>query len=152
LRIVQAELKDRNDRLQLLLDINNTLVSNLEFRDLLRAISVRLRELMRCEGVGVVLREAGTDVLRLYAIDFPGRPGLANEEQLVDEASPMARVFRSGQAQSHFLGDGQEPDPRAAAAGLKAYCHLPLTSGNRKIGVLSLARAELSLSRRRTWS
>ena len=50
---MQAELEHEKDRLKLLLDMTNTLVSNLELRDLLRAISASIRQDMHCDSVGV---------------------------------------------------------------------------------------------------
>src|SRR2546428_7767129 len=44
------------DRLELLLDLTNSLVSNLELRDLLRAISASVRRVMRCDGVACYYR------------------------------------------------------------------------------------------------
>jgi formate hydrogenlyase transcriptional activator len=41
----QAELRSNNERLKLLLDLNNAIVSNLELRDLLRAISASIRHI-----------------------------------------------------------------------------------------------------------
>jgi hypothetical protein len=40
-------LQSNNDRLRLLLDVTNKLVSNLELRDLLRAVSQDVRRVMR---------------------------------------------------------------------------------------------------------
>jgi len=71
------------DRLALLLDLTNTLVANLELRDLLRAISASVRRVMRCDAVGVLLPEAAGHQLRLYALDFPSSKGIVQEESLV---------------------------------------------------------------------
>jgi transcriptional regulator with GAF, ATPase, and Fis domain len=49
------ELRSNNERLKLLLDLNNAIVSNLELRDLLRAISASVRQVMKCDSVGVAL-------------------------------------------------------------------------------------------------
>ena len=49
---MQAELEREKDRLKLLLDMTNTPVSNLEFRDLLRTISASIRRVMQCDSVG----------------------------------------------------------------------------------------------------
>jgi formate hydrogenlyase transcriptional activator len=40
--------KQAEDRLQLLLDVTNQVVSNLQLRDLLRAISASVRRVMQC--------------------------------------------------------------------------------------------------------
>ena len=57
-QVAQAELQQERDRLKLVLDLSNSLVSNLELRDLLRAISASVRRVMRCEAVGVVLPDS----------------------------------------------------------------------------------------------
>src|SRR4051794_31148189 len=54
-QIAQTALQHKNDRLKLLLELNNTIASNLELRDLLRAISASLRPVMHCDGVAVAL-------------------------------------------------------------------------------------------------
>src|SRR6266853_3750024 len=55
LQSTQAELRGEKDRLKLLLDLNNSMVSKLELRDLLRVISASVRRLMQCDSVGVNL-------------------------------------------------------------------------------------------------
>jgi hypothetical protein len=45
----RSDAQRESDRLKLLLDMTNTLVSNLEPRDLLRAISVSIRQDMHCD-------------------------------------------------------------------------------------------------------
>jgi len=54
----RPELQRESDRLKLLLDITNTLVSNLECRDLLRTVSASIRQVMRCDNVSAWLPDA----------------------------------------------------------------------------------------------
>src|SRR6266567_5126568 len=82
-QIAQTALQHKNDRLKLLLEVNNTIVSNLELRDLLRAISGSLRSVMQCDGVGIALPDRESGQLRVYALDFPGSKGSAQEETLI---------------------------------------------------------------------
>src|ERR1700730_15795485 len=82
LQSTQAELRSEKDRLKLLLDLNNAIVSNLELRDLLRVISGSVRQVMQCDSVGVNLPDPETGELRLYALDFPGTKGFLREELL----------------------------------------------------------------------
>src|SRR5438552_210896 len=63
-QLAQAALQHKNDRLKLLLEVNNTIVSNLELRDLLMAISASLRSVMQCDGVGIALPDRETKLLR----------------------------------------------------------------------------------------
>src|SRR5579864_1860103 len=65
-RSLQEQLARDRDRLQLLLDLNNRLVSNLDLRDLFRAISTGIRRVMQCDYAALSLPE-GSDEMRLYA-------------------------------------------------------------------------------------
>jgi formate hydrogenlyase transcriptional activator len=64
------------DRLRLLLDLTNRVMSTLDLRELLREASANIRRVMHCEGVGVTLPDADTGTLRLYALDFPEGKGI----------------------------------------------------------------------------
>jgi formate hydrogenlyase transcriptional activator len=150
-QIAQTALQHKNERLKLLLEVNNTIVSNLELRDLLRAISASLRSVMQCDGVGVTLPDSEGKQLRVYAVDFPNSKGPIWEEILIaaDEDSPGARVFRTGEPVSILAGELDRVDPLAEAEGLQSLCHIPLISRNRTLGLLSLARlAPIPFSRR----
>jgi formate hydrogenlyase transcriptional activator len=141
-RAAEAELRERNERLQLLLEINNTLVSNLEYRDLLHAILTNLRVLMKCDGVGVALHDTARDRLRIAVVQFPGGRTEFSEDDLLEEDSPAAAAFRSGQTVCAGAGTGQPVDSIARAHGLQAVCILPLASRHRKLGLLTLVRTD----------
>ncbi len=142
----QSELERKNERLKLLLDLNNAVVSNLELRDLLRAISAGVRPVMQCDGVGVSLLDSESGQLQLYALDFPGSKGFIREEILLPvEDSPAGSVLRTGQPlalNSRDLAQLDPPDRVAEAEGLKALCRLPLVSRNRVLGILGLGRLQ----------
>jgi len=139
-RVAQTALQNKNERLKLLLELNNSLVSNLQLRDLLKALSASIRPVMHCDGVAVVLPDADGKQLRFAAFDFPKMTGKVHEGKLIpaDGDSQIARVFRSGEA----LSGSQDVDPMAKAEGIQSLCHIPLISRNRTLGVLSLARLE----------
>ncbi len=135
----QAELTKTNERLKFLLELNNTLVSNLEFQDLLRAISTNIRAAMRCDGAGVMLSEPGAERLRLYAVDFPGVPGV-EEGVLIPDDSPVTTAFHSGEPVAVVFAPGSKSDEFAQRNSIQAACHIPLIRCGRKLGVLALAR------------
>jgi len=141
-QIAQTALQRKNDRLKLLLDVNNTIVSNLELRDLLRAISGSLRSVMQCDAVGVALPDRESKHLQVYALDFPGHEGQIREGMLIaiDEDSSGARVFRTGEPVSLLRGDSVHFDSMAEEQGVQLMCQIPLISRNRTLGLLSLAR------------
>ena len=142
-QLAQRELESKNDRLKLLLDLTNSLVSNLEFRDLLRAISASVRRVMQCDLVGVSLPDSDSNQLRLHALDFPGSKGFIQEEMLIPWDSLPGTVFRTGKAVAGNARElpqfGSETGPRTAE-GLQSACVLPLVSRNRVLGILGLAR------------
>src|SRR5713226_7081835 len=94
---MQAELEREKDRLKLLLEMTNTLVSNLEFRDLLRAISASIRRVMQCDSVGVWLPDSKQGQLRAHALEFLESKGFAKEDLLLPvEGSLIGSVFKTG--------------------------------------------------------
>jgi formate hydrogenlyase transcriptional activator len=147
----KPELQNESDRLKLLLDMTNTLVSNLEFRDLLRAISASIRRDMHCDVVGVLLPDSEQRQLRSHALDFPETKGFVKEGSLNPvEGSMMGSVFRTGKpvvigTRAGAMGVLETPD--ILAEDIESVCALPLISRNRTLGVLGLgSRAENSFS------
>ncbi|HUC54789.1 MAG TPA: sigma 54-interacting transcriptional regulator [Candidatus Cybelea sp.] len=145
LRRTSEELQSKNDRLRLLLDVTNQVVSNLELRDLLRALSQGVRRVMQCDYAGLSLQDAEEKQLRLYALDFPEGKGFFHEELVYSiEGSPSGTAFRTMKPvtlQSPFAAWLDSPIAQIAVReGLHSVCCLPLISRNRAIGVLVLGR------------
>jgi formate hydrogenlyase transcriptional activator len=130
--------KRAQDRLELLLDLTNSVVSNLDLRDVLRAVSASIRRVMRCDGVGVALPELESDRLRLFAFDFPAAKGIVQEGLLPpgEDTYPLTslRTGRPVRVTSSELPD----DHLARIVGVKTMCHLPLTTQKGVLGVLTL--------------
>ncbi|MGA7414454.1 MAG: sigma 54-interacting transcriptional regulator [Bryobacteraceae bacterium] len=139
----QAELRSNNERLKFLLELNNAIISNLELRDLLRAITVSVRHVLKCESVGVALPDPNDQRLRIHAVDFPEGRGLIREEGKVPTAEgPTNRVFRSGEpiALDARALAALDSNNLAVAEGFQALCDVPLVSRNHTLGVLCLGR------------
>ena len=145
LRRASEELQSNNERLQLLLDVTNQVVSNLQLRDLLRAVSHDVRGVMQCDYAGLSLPEAENKELRLYALDFPESKGFLQEDLVYSvEGAPSGTAFRTMKPlalQSPFTDWVNYPIVQMAVReGLKSFCFLPLISRDRAIGVLVLGR------------
>jgi formate hydrogenlyase transcriptional activator len=127
------------ERLKLLLDLTNRVVTKLDLRELLREISASIRRVMQWEGVGVILPDSETDQLRLYAFDHPGSKGIAHEGDIIsaEESESVVKAFRTGQPVCVAEVESTA-DPLASAEGLKSLYQLPLISRERVLGVLSL--------------
>ena len=127
------------ERLELLLDLTNRVVSNLNLRDVLREISANIRRVMQCDGVGIDLPSPEDHKLRLYALDFPGSSGVIQEgfEPPASEQDSAVRVFRTGETVI-VSREELESSPLAVQIGMKSLAHVPLTGRNQIVGVLSL--------------
>jgi formate hydrogenlyase transcriptional activator len=143
----QACLQRQNERLQLLLNLTTRITSNLDLREVLRAISANFRELMRCDGAGVWLpgEEAGT--FKLYAFDASSSKGFAKEDLIITPAEddPGKRAFETMKptvATVEEIGwpGGGEGYRLAAAEGVKSACFIPLVSRGRALGDLMIVR------------
>jgi formate hydrogenlyase transcriptional activator len=145
LQKASEELQSKNGRLQLLLDVTNQVVSNLQLRELVRAISQDVRRVMQCELASLALPEKDNEHLRLYAVDFPEGKGYLQEEMVYAiEGAPSGMAFRTMRPvtlQSPFDGWLQYPMVQMAVReGMKSFCALPLISRSHAIGTLNLGR------------
>jgi formate hydrogenlyase transcriptional activator len=147
-RLAQEELAREHSRLQLLLEINNTLVAKRDTRELFAAISASMRRVTHHLYSQIVLYDAETRQLVVRAVDFPsGSKGLISEGLAVPlEHSPAGRVYTSAQPllianleRSRFPSDTTE---RLLQEGVKSICLAPLISHDRVLGVLSIGRSE----------
>jgi formate hydrogenlyase transcriptional activator len=126
------------ERLRLLLDLTNRVVSTLDLHALLREVVASLRRVMQCEGVGVTLPDPDTGKLRLYALDFPTSRGFLHEGQLTaDVSTSVTTVFESRQA-VNMNREQIATDGPVALEGANSLCRVPLVSHDRVLGVLSL--------------
>ena len=69
-------LAHERDRLRLLLDVNNAIVSTLDMPDVFAAISAFCRDVVHHEYTSLALLEKDSNSIRLFALDFPG--GVSN--------------------------------------------------------------------------
>ncbi len=135
----QQKLAHERDRCQLLLEINNTLVSNLNLRELLSAISGCLRRVMPHDLAGLALHDPGLNKLRVTALEFPEHEDAFVEGEIIDlEENPGGRAFTT--RQPVISGLDHLVDPLGQRAGIKSGCTVPLISHDRALGILGIAR------------
>lgn len=140
----QKQLTHERDRQRLLLEINNAVVSHLNLRDLLKAISACLRQVIPHDLAAISLYDPESRQLLSHALDFP-----KNQEffgiglPIPIEGTPTGRAFTSRQTVLvRHLDPAQFPEEvikSAAAEGLKSGCSIPLISHNRVLGTLDIA-------------
>jgi len=135
----QQKLAHERDRCQLLLEINNTLVSNLNLRELLSAISGCLRRVMPHDLAGLALHDPAINKLRVTALEFPEHEDAFVEGEIIDlEENPGGRAFTT--RQPVISGLDHLVDPLGQRAGIKSGCTVPLISHDRALGILGVAR------------
>src|SRR6201998_2475421 len=134
----------QNDQLQLLLNLTNRITSNLELRDLLRAIAANIREVIRADAVTVALPDAASEKFRVFAMDFPHGKGVVKEELLV---TPSAAVKKALDTLKPVVVDTRERNELSseasdivAAEGIKTFCNIPLANRGRALGIMSILR------------
>jgi formate hydrogenlyase transcriptional activator len=129
--------RQAQERLELLLDLTNRVISNLELRDVLREVSAQIRRVMQCEGAGVILPNREDGKLQLYALDFPGAPPHLEEgyEPPPEKEHVAADVFRTGHPR--IVSREEIPDD-IRATDIHSCVHLPMTGRNGMVGVLTL--------------
>jgi formate hydrogenlyase transcriptional activator len=135
------------DRLKLILDLTNQVVSNLEFPELLRSTSANVRRVMQADAAAIMLPDSEGQNLRVHALDFPDSRGIFTEGALVPVAATMpGDAFRTGNPIVINRLDPAEIPPemyrKAKGEGLNSFCDVPLLSRQRVLGVLAVARHE----------
>src|SRR4029077_230763 len=134
----------QNDQLQLLLDLTSRITSNLQLRDLLRAIAANIREVIHADAVTVVLPDAGSERFRGLAMDFPHGKGVVKEELLVTPTSAVKKALDTLKPVVVDMREHNELTSEAsdivAAEGIKTFCNIPLANRGRALGILSILR------------
>jgi formate hydrogenlyase transcriptional activator len=141
---VQQQLKEEHDRLRLLLEVNNTVVSALDLRALINAVSASLRPLVPHEYASIALYDAGSQRLHIHALDFPVSKGMLTEGLSVPvDGSPTGRALTTGRPvfirHSDIEQFGSDMARRILAEGLQSALCLPLISHGRPLGTLTVA-------------
>jgi formate hydrogenlyase transcriptional activator len=142
---VRAQLESERNKLQLILDLNNSVVSNLELREVLQSVSPGIRKTMRLDGVALILPDAENVRLQLYALDFPDGKSTLHQDVSIPLGSLAVQVFRTGKP---WVGDIEELNESGAGNwlisgdGVETICMLPLIRCNNTLGVLCLVRLE----------
>jgi len=140
----QQALAHERDRLRLLLEVNNAVVSHLELKPLFAAIAVSLRKVIEHDYTSLALHDAGSNRLWLNVLDFPEGKGLIYEGIPVPiEDSPGGVAFTERRPvlinaeglqrfESEFV-------TKLKAEGVQSICCLPLITPGRILGTLNLA-------------
>jgi formate hydrogenlyase transcriptional activator len=139
----QAELEAERDRLGLLLDVTNAVVTELDTRALFRAVAPALKRCCGADAVALTLFDPDAGVLRKHACDMPtsiDSPADPAPVELSLDGSPSGRVFKTGEPGIFNASQLAEfPDAEhLRTMGICSFCAVPLATVQGVLGTLSL--------------
>jgi formate hydrogenlyase transcriptional activator len=144
----QTQLARERDRLQVLLEVNNVLVTSRELPEVFRSIVSTLKRVIHHDYTSLALLDPASGLLKIHALDFPGHQGLFKQEITISrDASPAGNAIATGQP---LLARGAELDRYTSDVirvlrreGLESVCCVPLITQGRTFGSLNLASLRL---------
>jgi formate hydrogenlyase transcriptional activator len=140
----QKQLALERDRLRVLLEINNVLVTTRELPEVFRGIVATLERVIHHDYTSLALLDPDTGLLKIHALDFPGNQGIFKPETTVSrDNSPAGRAIATnlpliarGSELDHY---GSEIIRTLRAEGIQSVCCTPLVHHGRTFGTLNLA-------------
>jgi formate hydrogenlyase transcriptional activator len=140
----QQDLARERDRLRLLLEVNNAVVSRLDLRDVFAATAASLRRVIPHVLASLYLYDPDNEVVSRHALDSPSGKGLLQEGFVgpIDNtpAGPAIRTGKPALFDEDDLKRLQSDVGRLLLEeGVKSGCCVPLKSHNRLLGTLNIA-------------
>lgn len=142
-RVAGAEAKRRSEELQLLLEINNAVVTQLDLRALARVTATRLRGVLRHDVTGISLYDEATQQFRAYMFDLPENlPPIPEGTLMPLEGTIGGLAFHAGRPvfleryEAEFLTS--EFDRHLMEAGIRSGGVVPLIAHDKKLGFLGV--------------
>jgi formate hydrogenlyase transcriptional activator len=144
---LQGELREERDRLRLLLEVNNLLVSRLEYPDLLQTLSESLQRVVKHDSASVALVDKESGQLRLEALTYHDARGVLEPHNLLSlDGSPAGITFGSGVAKVFRRTDLDQfvihDAPTLLSARSQSVCCVPLITRRGRLGTLNVASAD----------
>ena len=145
----QGQLTRERDRVRLLLEVNNAVVSHLDLDDLFPAVSSCLRRVIQHDGSALVLVDLETRRYRVHVLSFAKNQSFVREGRVESDScmkSPAAIAISTGKPAVFGEEDlknlcSESPAvQQLIAEGVKAFCSVPLLSHDRVLGALNVGR------------
>ena len=138
----QRELAIERDRLRLLLEINNHLVTKLDINDLFRSASASIRSYFGSDFTGFWVLEKGSHQLHRAVLDFPGGKGVLADVGSTDLTEAEYQKLRTRQSEIWSLNE-IENSPASIAETLRAesitsVAVAPLATSSGPLGILAI--------------
>lgn len=140
-RITEMALRESSDRLKLLLDVNNAVVSKLGLPQLERLIPTRIREAMQCDAVYLSMPLGEGHYYSVQGLDFPTSKGYLRERLVLDMtpagSSALAKVSSRG-VSGRMRGQVTNARQIDEMEGFKSECLIPVVAGEERLAMLHL--------------
>ncbi|MDR4472309.1 MAG: sigma 54-interacting transcriptional regulator [Nitrospira sp.] len=141
------DLAHDRDRLRLLLEVNNAVVSHLDLDQLFPAVSACLRRVIQHDGSSLLLCDEATGRWRIHVLDFDRNESFIEEGRIEESTqSPSCLAITTGKAalfgeRDLLVMSGTSPCAQDLLdRGIKSFCSVPLLSRNRALGALNVGR------------
>src|SRR5690349_10832452 len=136
------------DRIQLLLEINNALVSTLDLNEVVKNVSASLRDIMPHDAAGIALYEPEHDHLREYTnVSYMDVQAFRVGDTIAIEGTPAGEVFSTGKPKlvrrpnsADYPADRYSQNPVEGSP--KSACLALLQSHGRKLGIAGVSSTE----------
>jgi formate hydrogenlyase transcriptional activator len=140
----QRQLSEERDRLRLVLEINNALVSSLEPAVLFRQIALSLRRAVAHDYTSLSVFDAQKNAFDMWALEFAGK-GLIKPHMTIPLAgAPAGVAFTIGTPACFAREDlARLPSDIAKlllAEGVESMCCAPMTVRGRRLGAVNVGR------------
>lgn len=145
--LTRSALQQEKDRLQMLLQVNTTLVSNLDMEQVFPAISGFIRRVIGQDFASLAIYDQATHSLHKYVLDFPQDKELIGADTMVPlSEAPSGRAFLD--RETKFLNRADLISFHSSFVGLllghgiQSMCCIPLVTTKGTLGTLDLASTE----------
>jgi len=155
---LEDELRNERDRLRLLLEITNCMVSKLDLRGLIDELSANLLRVMHCDHCALLLPDSNSGQLRASMLYNSEPRGIAQEGMIVPMVGSISgRVFRTGKSlridnietvrndpEIFGMPEGHAFYERVKREGLVSGCYVPLISRGRVLAILNVCKHSIN--------
>ena len=141
--LTRTALEQEKARLQALLEINATLVSNWEVKDVFPAISGFLHRVLKHEHASLLIYDPASQLLRGHGLVSPCREeSLSGDGPASLKDSPAGRAFLALEPKLYGYEDLAGMQHSAAREllnhGFRSLCCVPMVTGKGPVGMLNL--------------
>jgi formate hydrogenlyase transcriptional activator len=146
-RAAQLQLARERDRLQLILEVNNAVVSHLGMDDVFASVSASLQRVIQHDGCSLLLYEPETGHYRCHVLRVDKNESFVEEGRADHSVTSPGCIAMSTRAPAVFnehdlktLWAESKVAQHLLAEGVKSFCSIPLLSHDRVLGTINVGR------------